>query len=179
MNPREKKLVIAMGAIAFLIVNLFLYFRVYEPKKNSIRARIRQDQATVDNADIFMRMRDEVADEIEWLEKNQATVAPSQEVEAGLQRFAQTEATRNGLTIKRQRILPSIQEPGAMYHRARIDLEVSGREDALYRWIDRLQTPTEFRGITSLRLAPEREDDSLIDCKLVVEEWFIPPPEEV
>lgn len=179
MNQREKKLVVSMGVVAFLLVNLFLYFRVYEPKKNNAKANIRRYEATLSNADTFLRMRDEVADEIEWLEKNKAKVAPSQEVEAGLQRFAQTEATRNGLTIKRQRILPSVQDPVAMFHRARVELEVSGREDALYRWIDRLQTPTEFRGITSLRLSPEREDDTLINCKLVVEEWFTPQPEEV
>jgi len=177
MNPREKKLVIAMGVVAFLLVNLFLYFRVYEPKKHEARTKIRQHEATLSNADTYLRMRDEVADEIEWLEKNQAEVAPSQEVEAGLQRFAQTEATRNGLTIKRQRILPSVQDPAAMFHRARVELEVSGQEKALYQWINQLQTPTEFRGITSLRLSPEREDDTLIDCKLVVEEWFTPQPE--
>jgi len=179
MNPREKKLVIGMGVVAFLLVNLFLYFRVYEPKKSETQVKIRKHEAILSNADTFLRMRDEVADEIEWLEQNQAKVAPSQEVEAGLQRFAQTEATRNGLTINKQRILPSVQDPASMFHRARVELEISGREDALYRWIDRLQTPTEFRGITSLRLAPEREDDTLIDCKLVVEEWFIPEPEEV
>ena len=90
MNAREKKLVIAMGVMAFLIVNLFLYFRIYSPQRAEARVKIRQHQATLDNADTFMRMRDEVADEIEWLEKNQAKVAPVQQVSADLQRFAQT-----------------------------------------------------------------------------------------
>lgn len=179
MNEREKKLVIMLGAVGFLIVNLFLYFRVYVPRRAETRAKIVQYEATLDNADTFIQMRAEVADEIDWLEKNSPQVAPSQEVEAGLQRFAQTEASSNGLTIKRQRILPSIQNPGSAFHRARVELEISGREDALYKWIDRLQTPTEFRAVTGLRLSPEREDDTLIDCKLVVEQWFSAQPEEV
>jgi type II secretory pathway component PulM len=179
MNEREKKLVILMGAMAFIIVNLFLYFRIYVPRRADAQVKIRQYEATLANADTFMRMRDEVADEIEWLENNHAKVAPVQDVSAELQRFAQTEATRNGLTIKRQRILPSVENPAATFHRARVEVELSGREDALYRWIDRLQTPTEFRAVTSIRLSPEREDDTLIECKLVVEEWFTPEPEEV
>ena len=93
MNEREKRLVIVMGAMAFLIVNLFLYFRVYSPRRADAQVKIRQYEATLANADTFMRMRDEVADEIDWLEKNQAKVAPVQDVSADLQRFAQTEAS--------------------------------------------------------------------------------------
>ncbi len=173
MSPREKKLVVLLGAAGFLLVNLGVYFKVYEPLKTRVARDLGGHQLTLKNADFFIEMREQYADEIEWLEKNVPQTAAVQEAEAGLQRFAQTEASRNGLTIERQRILPSVGDPGSTYHRARVELQVNGKEDALYRWLDRLQTPTEFRAVTGLDLSPKRDDDTLIDCKAVVEQWFI------
>lgn len=172
MSPREKKLAVLLGAAGFLIVNLGLYFKLYEPLKNATLRDLGRHQLTLKNADFFIEQREQYADEIEWLEKNVPQTAASQLVEGGLQRFAQTEASRNGLTIERQRILPS--EPGQAYHRARVELQVNGKEDALYRWLHRLQTPSEFRAVTCLDLSPKRDDDTLIDCKVVVEQWFLP-----
>ncbi len=175
MNEREKRLVILLGGTALVIVILALWFKVYEPMKNKARKQIIASEATLKNANIFLEMRDQYADEIDWLEKHQPKTAPRQDIEASLQRFAQTEALRNGLKAKPrgQRILPSIQDPALTYGRARVEQNVTGREDALYRWLYRLHSPSEFRAITNLKLTPDREDDTLIDCKVVIEEWFI------
>jgi len=175
MNEREKKLVIFLGATAFVIVNLALYAKVYVPMKAKARKQIVASEATLKNADIFLEMRDQYADEIDWLETHSPKTAPAQEIDASLQRFAQSESLRNGLKTKPrgQRILPSIQDPGLAFARSRVEQNVSGREDAVYRWLYRLHTPSEFRAITGLRLAPDRENDTLIDCKVVVEEWFV------
>ena len=101
MTVREKKLALFLGVAAFVLVNLALYFRVYEPLKSSARRDIANHQLTLKNADFFLEMREQYADEIKWLEENVPKAAPSQEVEASLQRFAQTEASRNGLAIER------------------------------------------------------------------------------
>ena len=113
MSPREKKLVVLLGAAGFLLVNLGVYFKVYEPLKTRVARDLGGHQLTLKNADFFIEMREQYADEIEWLEKNVPQTAAVQEAEAGLQRFAQTEASRNGLTIERQRILPSVGDPGS------------------------------------------------------------------
>jgi len=174
MNPREKKLVILLGASAFVIVNAALFFKVYEPAKKNAEREIRSHAVTIKSGSQFLDMRDQYADEIKWLEKNIPETADYEKVRDGLLRFAKTEASRNGLTIKREKFLDPIQDPAAWYSRARVELEVSGREDVLYRWLDRLQTPAEFRGLTALDMSPEREDDTLIVCKVVVEQWFVP-----
>jgi hypothetical protein len=176
MNEREKKLVILLGATAFVIVNLALYFKVYSPWKEKAHKQILNSQTVVEKANLCLGAQDQFDDEIRWLDKYRPKTAARQDVEAALQRFAQTEAMRNGLTIKPrgQRILPAIVDPGLRYGRARVEQNVSGRDDAVYRWLYRLQTPGEFRAITDLRLVPNRENDTLLDCKVVVEEWFVP-----
>jgi hypothetical protein len=46
-------------------------------------------------------------------------------------------------------------------------------EDA-YRWFDRVNVPSEFRAVTLIRLSPDREDDTKIECTAVIEQWFVP-----
>ena len=47
--------------------------------------------------------------------------------------------------------------------------KVTGREDSLYRWLDRLQMPDQFKGVTFMRLAPDAKDDTKIDATVVVD----------
>ena len=84
------------------------------------------------------------------------------------------EAQRNGLEKKLQKLLPSIEDPNLAYHRVKIQFKVNGMEVALYRWLDRISMPDQFRGVTRLILSPNKEDDTRIDCTATVEQWFIP-----
>ena len=75
---------------------------------------------------------------------------------------------------KRRKIQPAVEDAGLSYHRARVELEVSGREQVLYQWIDRLNSPADFRTVTQMRLNPKRDDDTQVDCLLLIEQWFVP-----
>ena len=97
-----------------------------------------------------------------------------QDTQTGLQSLAEREAQRNQLTINSQRLQPSIEDPALHYHRARLELKVSGMEAGLYRWLSRLHVPEEFRAVTFMQLNPQRDDDTKIDCTVVVEQWFVP-----
>ncbi|NIP92225.1 MAG: hypothetical protein GWO24_01620 [Akkermansiaceae bacterium] len=76
--------------------------------------------------------------------------------------------------MKRRKIQPAIEDPGLNYHRARVELEVSGREQVLYQWLDRLHSPADFRAVTFMRLNPKRDDDTQVDCQVMIEQWFVP-----
>jgi hypothetical protein len=76
--------------------------------------------------------------------------------------------------VKRRKIQPAIEHPSLAYHRARVEMEVSGSEKALYSWLDRLHSPVDFRAVTMIRLYPKRDDDTLVDCQVTVEQWFVP-----
>ena len=54
------------------------------------------------------------------------------------------------------------------------EIPVSGSEQSLYSWLDRLQVPTEFRAVTFLRVSPNREDDTKADATVIVEQWYVP-----
>ena len=51
----------------------------------------------------------------------------------------------------------------------------TGQEQALYVWLDRLNQPTKLRMATQIRLTPNQQDDTKIDCTATIEQWFVPP----
>ncbi len=51
---------------------------------------------------------------------------------------------------------------------------MTGTEQALYQWFDRLNVPDQLRNATQIRLTPNQQDDTKIDCTATIEQWFIP-----
>jgi hypothetical protein len=60
-----------------------------------------------------------------------------------------------------------------------MEIQVTGMESGLYRWLDRLHSPNELRAITYMQVKPLKSDDTQIDCQIVVEQWFVPEVEPV
>jgi hypothetical protein len=48
----------------------------------------------------------------------------------------------------------------------------------LYRWLTDLQDPAKARSVTLLRISPQRDDATRVDCTLEVTQWFSPESEE-
>ena len=58
-----------------------------------------------------------------------------------------------------------------------MQLNVAGREEALYRWLDQINDPAKLRSATQLLLKPDAKDDTLIDCTATIDQWFVPATE--
>jgi hypothetical protein len=175
MSNREKRLLIFFGIAGFLVLN-FLGFNLYQAKKQALAAKLADAEQQLQRAEIVRASRDQVAEEMIWLSENEPEPAASQDVQTQLQKFCESEAKSTGLTIKIQRPMPTDTTVGRHYHRAKFQFTVTGSEDALYRWLDRVNVPAEFRIATQIRLNPNKEDDTQIDCVAVIEQWFVPLP---
>jgi len=172
MSAREKKLLILFLGAGFIIAN-FLGISFIATKRIEVKAKRAEAVQKLATAEMFSASREQVLDEMDWLAEHEPEPAAYQDVQTKLQQLAETEARNAGLTIKTQKLLPT-QETGVHYHRAKIQLTVLGTEEALYRWFDRLNQPDQFRAATFLRMAPDREDDTKIDCTTIIEQWFVP-----
>jgi hypothetical protein len=161
MSPREKKL---------------LAFGFYQTKSVEMNRALQDARQKLDTAEMFRASREQVTDQMDWLASRQPEPAANQDVQTKLQQLCETEAKSTGLEIKNQRPLPTDTTSGIHYHRAKIQLTVSGTEEALYRWFDRLNVPDQFRAATVIRLSPNAKDDTKIDCTATVEQWFVPQP---
>ncbi|WP_193211680.1 hypothetical protein [Luteolibacter marinus] len=175
MSDREKKLVFLFGLAAFVLLNVFA-FTWFKNKKADMAIRLGKAQDRVIAANETADMYDTVIDEMDWMVDHMPEPKAGQIVATALEQYASNQAQTHQLTIKRRAILPN-EETGAYFHQAKVEFNVTGREDSLYRWLDRLQMPDQLRAVTFMRLSPDK-DDTLIDCTVHAAQWYVPPSDD-
>lgn len=174
MSDREKKLLAFFAIAGFAIVN-FLAFNFATGKKAEYETKRKNAEQTLENAITIQTSSEQLEDEMAWLEEHEPEPVSQQEVQNKLQSFVESQATTCGLTIKKQNLSPIQAEPGKNYLRAKFAITVTGTEESLYRWFGRINVPEQFRAATQIRLSPNQQDDTKIDCAATIEQWFIPP----
>ncbi len=172
MSDREKKLLTLLLVAGFLILNFFLY-SLYAQKKTQFDNDFNAAKTRLQQAIVFSDSSSQLAEEMTWLAEHEPQPAAYQDVQTKLQQFAETQARNLGLTIKSQELLPT-DDSGVHYHRAQIKINLSGQEQALYRWFDAINDPAAFRTAYQIRLSPNAQDDTLIDCSATLAQWFPP-----
>jgi hypothetical protein len=175
MSPREKNLLIFFAIGGFIILNL-LGFRYFIAKKADVQASRVDAEQKLATAEMYRSSREEVLDQVDWLADHEPQPAAYQDVQSTLQQFIERECLAAGLTIRpnSQKLLPTDQTEGRHYHRAKIQITVTGTEESLYRWFDKINVPDQFRAATNIVLTPDREDDTKIECRAIIEQWFVP-----
>lgn len=173
MSDREKKLLVFFAIAGFAILN-FIGFNLAQAKRLKVNAENAAARQALTNAETFRESSEQVLDQMEWLAKHEPEPAVNQDVQTKLQKIVETAATAAGLTIKPgQKPLPT-DTSGTYFHRAKIQIAVTGSEQALYQWFDKLNVPDEFRIASQIRLSPNTQDDTKIDCTATIEQWFVP-----
>lgn len=174
MSDREKKLLAFFAIAGFVILN-FLIFNFAKSKRGDVDRQRESALQELSRAEMFRESRDQVTGDMDWLAENEPEPKAAQDVQTNLQQFAEREAKSTGLTIKSQKPLPTDSTEGRHYHRAKFQFVVTGTEEPLYRWFDRLNVPTQYRVVSRVLLSPNSQDDTKIDCTATIEQWFIPP----
>ena len=174
MSAREKRLLIILLFAVFIVANFGAYKLLFVPRDLATKSRLAAAEAKLEEGSLLLDTQDQFQEEIDWLAGHEPKPATVQDTQTSLQRLAEREAQRNQLTIKRTRLQPSIEDAALNFHRARVEMEVNGMEAGLYRWLDKLHVPDSLRAVTFMQLNPQRDDDTRIDCKVVVEQWFVP-----
>jgi type II secretory pathway component PulM len=176
MSPRERNLLLFFAAAGFLVLNL-LGFGSVKSKRAELERNLVVAEQDLARAESFQANAEEVADEMQWLTEHEPAPVARQDAETELQQLCAAEANNAGLTIKKQEFLDADETEGRHYHRAKMKLNVAGREEALYRWLDQINDPAKLRSATQLLLKPDAKDDTLIDCTATVDQWFVPATE--
>ncbi len=174
MSPREKNLLIFFAVAGFAVIN-FLGIGFYNKKRMEVSSQRELARQKLETARNFSASREQVTDEMDWLAEHEPKPVANQDVQTQLQKLTEREAQSVGLTIKTQKPLPT-DSAGVHYHRAKIQITVTGTEEALYRWFDKLNMPDQFRISSQIRLSPNQQDDTKIDCTATIEQWFVPAP---
>ena len=175
MSPREKKLLIFFATAGFIVLN-FLGVSFFQTKRAEVIRARDQARQQLDTAEMYQASREQVTDQMEWLAEHEPAPAADQEVKTKLQQLCAQEAQSVGLTIQKQKPQATDSTEGRHYHRAKIEISVMGNEEALYRWFDRINVPDQLRAATLIKLEPNKQDDTKIECSATVEQWYVPLP---
>jgi len=175
MSRSEKKLLILLGLAGFAVLNLLAY-NFATTKRLDVDKQRELAIQKLNNALAFQASSAQVTDQMAWLTAHEPQPAINQSVQTSLQQLTEREARGSGLTIKTQKPLPTDATEGKYFHRAKIQITVTGTEEALYRWFDKLNIPEQFRIASEIRLTPNQQDDTQIDCTATIEQWFVPQP---
>ncbi len=175
MSPREKKLLTLFAVAGFVVVNL-VGLSLYNNKSADLAARklkVDRNMADIMNFGAASDMR---ADEMEWLANHMPEPAEYENVLTALQSFCESEARRFNLGVPIE-VNVRARQPAVQnghFQRVKMTYRVSGMEADLYKWLDRINSPTQFRAATSLLLNPNKDEPHRIDCQVTVEQWFVP-----
>lgn len=173
MSDREKKLLTLLLIAGFLIVNFFLY-TLYVQKKTLYAADLDAAKAQLQQAIAFSESSSQLAEQMDWLAEHEPPERTTYQLtQNSLQQFADTQARNLGLTIKKQELLTT-DESGVHYHRAQIRISLTGKEQDLYRWFDAINDPAAFRTAYQIRMSPNTQEETLIDCTATLSQWFPP-----
>lgn len=172
MSDREKKLLALLLVAGFLIINFFLY-TLYVQKKTLYANELDAAKARLQQAIAFSDSSNQLAEQMEWLAQNEPEPATYQDTQNALQQFAETQARMFALNVKKQELLPTDQS-GAHYHRAQVKIDLTGKEEDLYKWFEAINDPAAFRTTYQIRMTPNSQDDTLIDCSATLSQWFPP-----
>jgi hypothetical protein len=173
MSSREKKLLMLFLVAGFVMLN-FLGGSYYLAKKGEVALMQEQAKRALNTAELFRASRGQAEKEMEWLVQNEPKPAENQDVQVALESYCTVEAGKCKLTIGKLNLQTSDTTGGNHFHRAKIVIEVTGSEASLYEWLDRINVPDKLRRATRLVLSPNPQDDTKIDCKATIEQWFVP-----
>ena len=172
MSSREKKLLTLLLLAGFVILNFFAYTS-YSQAKIRFNNDLESAKSQLQQAISISESSEEYAGEMEWLATHEPEPATYQDVQTKLQQFAESQARNLGLTIKSQELLPT-DESGVYYNRAQVKINLTGKEKALYSWFHLINDPAAFRTAYQIRMTPNGQDDTLIDCSATLSQWFPP-----
>lgn len=176
MSERERKLLTMFAAAGVILLSLWGY-KSYQNKRIAINIDRETAKTELQEGKLYLSQRDTIQDEIDWLAEHEPEPQAGEQVPTKLQELAATELARAGLTVKKSDILPdrsAESEIETHYKVAQVKFQITGEESKLYSWFDKMHSPNDFRVISEITMSPNREKDSLIDCTVTFDQWFVP-----
>lgn len=170
MNRRERMLAMGVGAVLFLLVNLFIWSSLLGGLK-SARARLAAHQSERKEQTVFLQERKLWETRNDWLQKHQPTLKGPMEASTLLDELKQA-ASKHNVLIEN----PSIGsgETTANHQAVFATIETKSPWQPLVQFLYDVQKPESFVVFESVNLAIDSSDPTMMRGKFKVARWFAP-----
>lgn len=158
LNRNEQLLALALGGALFLVLNLF-GMRWVADQMRSGRAEIAQLESDAAAARQLLKQKPFWTARQDWLLVHQPDLYDARTSRSKFVEEVQASVTTNKLQIASQQ--PQTDEQQGMLATTWIDLTVTGRLEAIVRWIHALQQPGKYAVVKSFTLKQADEGNTM------------------
>jgi hypothetical protein len=170
MNQRERVMTLAIAAILFLLINIFLWRMVLGSIASS-RRELAARKATRSEQIVYMKERDLWAKREEWLEKTQPILKGAEETSNLLEQVKQV-AGKYNILIENPAIGSGETTPN--HQTVFASIETSGHWPDLVHFLYDVQQPDAFIVFETVNLAVDSNDATMMRGKFKIARWFAP-----
>ena len=175
LKTREQRLLFAFIATLFLAASWYLwkFYKSQRDHASEVAFQLSLQEAEFDE---LLEERDKWTRRSEWLDAFQPNYSSRAEVDNELLEEARAIGV-DGVTTKGFTLLPPIETID--YVQAGVTFTAQGELPHVFEWLHTLQRPETFRVIRGLKVIPNKEEPTLVDCEIELLKWYRPgqPPE--
>ena len=171
MNQRERMMTLAIAAVLFLLINIFIWKWILGTIGTS-RRELASRKATRSEQTVYMKERELWAKRDQWLQKTQPTLKGAEEASTLLDQLKQI-AGKYNILIENPAIGSGETTPN---HQAIFaSIETSSHWPELVHFLYDVQQPDGFVVFESVNLAIDGSDPTMMRGKFKIARWFAPP----
>jgi type II secretory pathway component PulM len=170
-SPRESRLLVAIGAAAFLLVN-YLGFQQLSERRHSALAQQRTYKLDLTRLRELQAAKPAVDVNTEWIESRLPAYKDVDQFETYLFNVVLDRAAAAGnLELTKKDPRPTQQDETV--HRSILEIECTAPMKTLVRFLHSLQDREAFRFVSFLELTPTKDEEQ-IRCQARIEQWWRP-----
>lgn len=170
LKAREQRLLFAFIATLFLTATWYTwkFFKSNRDRAMDLAHQLSLQEAEVE---VLLEERDKWTRRAEWLAAYQPAYTSRGEVQNEL--FEEARAVEvEGVETTGIELLEQVETPD--YIQAGVSFVAKGTLVDVFKWLHSLQRPESFFVIRTLRVIPDREDPSLVQCDVELLKWYRP-----
>ena len=171
LTASEKRLVIICVSVVTSIL-IFFAWRNHQSRLNSARNKIENLQSRFTAAVAAAADAPFWKDRQVWLDATMPTTADAGEAHSGFLENLQMTARQRGLTVSSPVLLKP--EGGPHHRELPISLQVTGPDNAVFRWLGDLQSPEKFQLVKYLLLTASPTNQNSMTASVTVARLYKP-----
>ncbi len=164
ITKSEQSLMIGLAAALFFVANLFGITFLFANKK-ALKADLFQLQSQQSVDTVLLKEKEMWLKRKEWIDKHQPKFQEITKTLPAIQDILKTSADSARVTLNLESSFPT---PDVKTHTVTLPVQATGSDQALIRWLNDLQKPKFFLGVTSIILKANESDSSQKPSKGIV-----------
>lgn len=176
MSEREKKLLLFLGVIFFIILNFIGYSVLYAPAVQAAKNEKTNAELKLKTAESVMALRDAYEPEMAWLTRSGTAATTPLEAQSKLNASLRQQASARQLEIRDSRIIP--YQPGEHFDRVKVLFKVTGMEKNVISWLTSIHQVAQRQVVTKMEFKPQNNDITRVEVEVEVEKWIITNDDE-